>query len=1056
MISKNDIKCFKFLFNNIFSIFLLALFSNQILEYDGKCTNNEPYKYLDSCVSECDDTKLFIDKTCIPVSVSSNHIEKMTYKILDYIVNSLNHITNDIVIEGEGITYQISNNNLIKNQNNAYNLINIDFGSKCLNNLKDICENFFIILINEINTNFTTTKGILMLCENEDYEMSLNIICKGESITYGIPISIPQETKTIYKNIKEIYNYDILNLNSSFYTNICELYETEDNLDMSLSKRIEVFGNHGIDVCSQNCQYKKFDIDKNKIYCECQIISEDEIESEARNIGQQIYDSVADFLDLINFDVMFCVKLIYSGGALSLLKNYGFVVMILVTFLYIISMIIAFCIINKKIHKILDNLKMLKQKFKNMIDEKEKKLEEQKKFEEQKKLEETKKLEEQKKLEEAKKLEKENNNNNQTPNTNIPILKLNVNKDMGKEYEDEEEEEEEEDYEEEEEEEDDEEMEEEEDEKDIKEKNKDNNINKNFIENNNINNEMNNEDDLRKKRLLDLENERKKLDDYYKKRDELRLDDKKDTIKSSSIKFDKEEPNYLDYYRQQYYYYNYYNYYNNYLQYMNQYYQRNLQNMNMQQQQQNQPPSQNDNSNLNKLKDNDVIKLVIPYDKIIENIKKAKREKKDKKEKKKGKNKTKANKPIKKNHNKSTKNVTEKKREKNEKRSDFENPERVIRMPKKRKTKSRTKKKKEEKPNILDIKLADNIKANPPRNIRIRNNDELVSSRNMVLKNNLEDSKKDDISVFNVNNNNKQISNKSKNSDNNKIKKNINDNDITLSSIRNNRNPQNENENKEKEKEGESNNNENEIKFGSDEFYNILLKIPEEKWNEFLEDDDLNDLEYKHALLFDKRSFCELYLSVLKKQNIIILCLSYCSKDYNLGILKFSFLMFQFAIFITVSAFFFTDNTLNNIYENKNKFDILFMIRQLALTFLICLGLNIIFKLLIRTDNLILGMKNEKDTYEEGIYNIKCKLIIYFIFCLIIILFGLYYISCFCAIYRNTQIILMICAGCSLGVTFVYQTFLSLLSPSFRKCAVNSETKDKKCLYEFSKILSYL
>ena len=1035
--SKNNIKGFISLFNNIFSKFLFVLFSIQILKYNGKCTNNEPYKDLDICTSDCNQEQLFIDKTCIPVSVSNNHIEEMTEKILTYIedYNSPEDIVNDIIIEGEGITYQISNNNLIKNQNNGNSLINIDFGNKCLNNLNDFCENFFIILINVINTNFTTTKGILMISENENYELLLDIICQGENITYGIPISIPQKTKAIYKEIKEKYNYDIFNLNSSFYTDICELYETEDNLDMSLTKRDEVFGSHGIDVCSNNCQYKKYDIDKNKVYCECKIISDEESENDSKSVGQQIYDSLADFLDLINFDVMFCVKLVYSGGAIGLFKNYGFIIMTLVAFLYIISMIIAFCIINKTVKKILDNFAMQKQKFKNMLDE------------------------------EEKKLEKENNNKKkEAQNINVPILRLNEDQNRIKkneeEYEEEEEEEEEDDEEEEEEEDDDEEMEEEEDDEDIKKNNKDNNNNKNLIEknNNNINNDENNEDELRKKRLLDLENERKKLDDYYKKRDELRLDDKKDSIKPPSIKLEREEPNYLDYYRQQYYYYNYYNYYNNYMQYMNQYYQRNLQNMNMQQQQQSQPPPQPDNSNLNKLRDNDVIKLVIPYDKIIENIKKAKREKKEKKEKrerKKSRNKTKEKKSTKKIHNKSTKGLSKKKGKKKEKRSDFENPERVIRMPKKRKTKNKTKtkKKKEQKPMQFDIKLPDNIKANPPKAIKIRNNENLISSRNKILKNNMEDSKKSDISVYKLNSN-KHISNiKRPTNDKNKKNIKINENDLTLSSIRN---QQNENKEKEKENENEINNNENKIKFGSDEFYKSLLKIPEEKRKEFFENDELNFLEYQYALLYDKRSFCEIYLSVLKKQNTLILCFSYCSKDYNLGILKFSFLMFQFAIFITISAFFFTDNTLNNIYENKNKFDIPFMVRQLALTFLICLGLNIIFKFLMTTDNLILRMKYEKESFDEGIHSIKCKLILYFIFCLLIILFGWYYIGCFCAIYRNTQIILMKCAGYSLCVTFVYQIFFSLLSPSFRKCAVNSEAKDKKCLYEFSKILSYL
>ena len=193
----------------------------------------------------------------------------------------------------------------------------------------------------------------------------------------------------------------------------------------------------------------------------------------------------------------------------------------------------------------------------------------------------------------------------------------------------------------------------------------------------------------------------------------------------------------------------------------------------------------------------------------------------------------------------------------------------------------------------------------------------------------------------------------------------------------------------------------------------------------------------------------------MKIQNVLIFCVLYCIEDYNLSTIKFTFLMFQFIIYITISALFFTDNTLNNIYKNKNKFDFPFMIRQLAFTFLICLGINILFKLLMRTDGNIIDIKHGKKQFNEAKCRIKCKLIFYFIFSIMIIIFGCLYISCFCAVFNNTQIILIKCAGYSLVVSFIYPFFTSLLSASFRKCALNSEIKNKKCLYDFSKILEY-
>jgi hypothetical protein len=75
---------------------------------------------------------------------------------------------------------------------------------------------------------------------------------------------------------------------------------------------------------------------------------------------------------------------------------------------------------------------------------------------------------------------------------------------------------------------------------------------------------------------------------------------------------------------------------------------------------------------------------------------------------------------------------------------------------------------------------------------------------------------------------------------------------------------------------------------------------------------------------------------------------------------------------------------------------------------------------------------------------------------LMIMIFGWFYISCFCAVYTNTQLILMKCAIYSFAATCVYPFFICLIPPLFRNCALGDDKKDKKCLYEFSKIISYI
>ena len=343
------------------------------------------------------------------------------------------------------------------------------------------------------------------------------------------------------------------------------------------------------------------------------------------------------------------------------------------------------------------------------------------------------------------------------------------------------------------------------------------------------------------------------------------------------------------------------------------------------------------------------------------------------------------------------------------------------------------------------------MKPNPPKKVKNNNND-LATSKNTELNfNSIEESKKDVNSLYNLT----ERENKSNQINKNlKSNKNINNNINVYNKNQNNENIQINNINNKKENEIKVS--ELNIKFGSIEFYQKLMKIQEENRMQFFTDEELNNLEYQYAIEIDKRSFCKLYFSLLKKQNILIFCLSYCVHDYNLSIMKFSFLMFQIIIFITVSTFFFTDNTLNNIYENKNKFNTSFMIRQLAFTFLICLGIDLIFKILIRTDNKIIEIKQETVNLKDGISRIKCKFIFYFIFSLIIILFGWFYISCFCAVFSNTQIILIKCAGYTLAVTFIFPFIFCLISPSFRYCSLRSKEKNKKCLYGLSKIMTFI
>ena len=87
---------------------------------------------------------------------------------------------------------------------------------------------------------------------------------------------------------------------------------------------------------------------------------------------------------------------------------------------------------------------------------------------------------------------------------------------------------------------------------------------------------------------------------------------------------------------------------------------------------------------------------------------------------------------------------------------------------------------------------------------------------------------------------------------------------------------------------------------------------------------------------------------------------------------------------------------------------------------------------------------------------IKIKFFIFFIISLLLMIFFWYFISCFCAVYYNTQVILFKDTLISFGLSMLYPLGINLLPGFFRIPALRAKKKDKKCLYSFAQILSLI
>ena len=161
-------------------------------------------------------------------------------------------------------------------------------------------------------------------------------------------------------------------------------------------------------------------------------------------------------------------------------------------------------------------------------------------------------------------------------------------------------------------------------------------------------------------------------------------------------------------------------------------------------------------------------------------------------------------------------------------------------------------------------------------------------------------------------------------------------------------------------------------------------------------------------------------------------------------------------------GFFFKDSTMHKIFINKGYNDLVFQIPQLIYSTLVSSMINTILRLLSLTEHDILKIKKEKTNkgLDKKIKNIKSciiiKLFVFYIFSFILLFFFWYFITCFCQVYTNTQIILIENILISFGLSMIYPFGFQLIPGIFRIYALRGEKNNKKCLYQFSNLLSLL
>ena len=90
-------------------------------------------------------------------------------------------------------------------------------------------------------------------------------------------------------------------------------------------------------------------------------------------------------------------------------------------------------------------------------------------------------------------------------------------------------------------------------------------------------------------------------------------------------------------------------------------------------------------------------------------------------------------------------------------------------------------------------------------------------------------------------------------------------------------------------------------------------------------DYEINNIIYEEAIEDDKRTYFQIYISILKETNILFF--TFCSNnDYNSVYIKICLMLFIISLFLITNALFFNDSMMHKIYEDKGIYNFTYII----------------------------------------------------------------------------------------------------------------------------------
>ena len=352
--------------------------SNYILN-NGNCLNPIYYHSDQITINEIklsdsdggDETNSYINLNSYSELINlENNIGESNHNINLNSYSEMKDLENIIFVNNTFYYYQI-NSNLTELKKKYKNLTFFYFPPEEISfiytkyNLDEKKDNIYVLISYYLNNDKPTINDYTFKLFLEDgKELNLSII--DEDFYTKVYTSIneyPNLTNFNYYKYFSNQGYDIYDINSNFYTDICSPAYLEKN-DITLTDRKIDFYPENISLCKNNCVYDGVDIEDEKIICLCNMNTNKNYTNISNNTNLLIEEDNENFftylLDNINYKIFKCFELIFKFDNLK--NNFAFYMAII---FFIIFIIIDFIFFLYSVPKLKSNLIKVVLKIKN-------------------------------------------------------------------------------------------------------------------------------------------------------------------------------------------------------------------------------------------------------------------------------------------------------------------------------------------------------------------------------------------------------------------------------------------------------------------------------------------------------------------------------------------------------------------------------------------------------------------------------------------------------------------------------------------------------------------